>query len=42
MDFISSYAFSTPPNPASASATMGASQYGELLTLPSADSDQVI
>ena len=26
MDFISSNAFSTPPNPASASATMGASQ----------------
>jgi len=28
MAFISSNAFSTPPKPASASATMGASQYG--------------
>src|ERR1035438_1409874 len=48
MDFISSKALSTPPNPASASATMGASQYGEpscpgnAATSPSFDSDQVI
>ena len=42
MDFISSNAFSTPPKPASASATIGASQYGESLTSPSSDSDQLI
>lgn len=38
MPFISSKALSTPPNPASASATIGASQCGA----PSSPSDQVI
>ena len=40
MAFISSNAFSTPPNPASASATIGASQCGAVGSLP--DSAQVI
>src|SRR5260370_37259365 len=39
MDFISSKALRAPPKPASASATIGASQYGAP-SLP--DSDQVI
>lgn len=40
--FISSNTFSTPPNPASASATIGASQFCRGAVLSADRSDQVI